>query len=115
MGAEFIEKATKVFQKSWDKERIALSTADLFTRTPDCATRTAKADIIKGESLTLGEHLTVEAQDGKLIARKGMSSVAQFSNPPSEIVNAVAASCGIAKGIVEQVHPLAGVAEISLC
>ena len=45
MGADFIEKATPSFKKSWDRARVTLGTADLFTRIPDCVARTAAADI----------------------------------------------------------------------
>lgn len=115
MGTDFIEKATPSFRKSLDRARTELGTADLFTRTPDCAARTAAADIINNAQLEVGERLTVEIHDSMLIARRGTSDVARFPNPPPELVKAVEASCGIAKGKVEQVQELAGVAEISLC
>lgn len=115
MGSEFIEKAAPSFRKSWDKARVALATADLFTRTPDCAARTAAADIIGNARLTVGEKLTVELHDGALVARRGVSDVARFSNPAPDLLQAVKESCGVAKGTVEQVHAMAGVAEISLC
>lgn len=115
MGAEFVEKATASFRKSWDKARAVLATADLFTRSPDAACRIAAADILGSARLEQGDRLTVEAQGETLIARRGNSDVARFNNPPPEIVQAVKDSCGVAKGTVEQVHVLAGVAEISLC
>lgn len=115
MGAEFIEKAAPTFRKSWDRARVALATADLFTRTPGCAARTAAANIIGDARLTVGEKLIVEFQDGVLIARRGMSDVARFTDPAPGLVQAVKDSCGVAKGTVEQVHDMAGVAEISLC
>ena len=46
MGADFIEKATPTFKKSWDRARIALATADLFTRAPTGAARLAAAEIV---------------------------------------------------------------------
>lgn len=115
MGTDFIEKATPSFKKSWDRARTALGTADLFTRTPDCAARTAAADILGDARLQVGDRLTVEAQNGALVARRGNRDVARFTSPAPELVKAVETSCGIAKGTVEQVHELAGVAEISLC
>jgi len=115
MGADFIEKSTPTFRKSWDKGRLTLATADLFTRTPDCAARTAAADIIGKPRLKAGDKLTVEFQGSDLIARRGLSDVARFTNPAADLVQAVKDSCGIAKGTVEAVHEMAGVAEISLC
>ena len=115
MGIDFIEKATPTFKKSWDRARVELATADLFTRVPACATRTAVADIIGRAQLSVGERLTVEIQDESLVARRGNSKVAHFTKPAPALVQAVKESCGVAKGKVEQVHDVAGVAEISLC
>ena len=114
MGADFIEKATPTFKKSWDRARVALATADLFTREPSCAARIAAAEIVGNEHLQVGDHLTVEPQGGGLVALRGNTEVARFTKPSAELVEAVENSCGVAKGIVEQVHDLAGIAEISL-
>ena len=115
MGIEFIEKATPTFRKSWDRARVELATADLFTQTPARTARTAVADIVGGACLEVGQQLTVEVQEGTLIARRGNREVARFTGPAPELVTAVQDSCGIAKGTVECIHALAGVAEISIC
>mgnify|MGYP000480614081 CR=1 FL=1 len=115
MGLEFIEKAAPGFRKSWDRAKTALATADLFTQAPGCAARTAAADILGNASLEAGQRLTVEARDGGLIARYGNSDVAKLSDPASELVEAVEASYGVAKGTVEQVYPIARIVDISLC
>jgi hypothetical protein len=65
--------------------------------------------------LQIGEQVIVEIDAADLAARRGNTEVARFTAPPVELIRAVEASCGIAKGIVEQVHELACVAEISLC
>lgn len=113
MGADFIEKATPTFQKSWDRARVALATADFFTRQPACAARIAAADIVGNARLQVGDWLHVEVEAGGLVARRGNTEVARFTKPAAELVKAIEASCGIAKGVVEQVHELAGVVEIS--
>ena len=115
MGADFIERATPTFKKKWDRARMELATADLFTKEPSCKARTAVAEIINGTQLSVGDQLTVEVQDESLVARRGNHEVARFENPPPILVQAVEESCGIAKGTVEQVHEVANVAEISLC
>jgi hypothetical protein len=115
MGADFPEKAAATFKKSWDRARVALATADLFTRKPSEAKCTAAADIVGSTRLKVGEHLTVEAQGEGLVALRGIAEVARFPNPPTELLKAVQDSCGIAKGVVEQIHEMAAVAEISLC
>lgn len=115
MGAEFIRKAAKSFEKSWDRRRVELATADLFTRQPHCAARTAEADVVGNTRLRAGETVTIQATDSGLIAMRDLSVVARFNKPPAELISAVRSSCGIAKGTVEHVHLLSGVAEISLC
>lgn len=115
MGAEFIEKAAPSFKKSWDRARLRLATADLFTRSPDCAARTATADILSDAPLKIGDKLTVEAQGRTLVARRGNTDVARFTNPAPALLDAVNASSGIARGTVEQVYSIARVADISLC
>lgn len=115
MGSDFIEKSTPSFKKSWDRAKVALATADLFTTTPDCNVRAAEAEIIEGASLEVGDQLTIEAQGTRLVARKGNSEVALMPDPPLAIHQAVVDSCGIAKGTVEHIHPIAGVVEVSLC
>lgn len=115
MGAEFIEKAAPSFKKCWDREKVALGTADLFTRMPEIATRTAAAEVIGNIKLNVGDMLTIEVLDDGLVARQGNCKVARIANPPPEILKAVIDSYGIAKGTVEQVYSIAGVVEISLC
>ncbi|MGH7008608.1 MAG: hypothetical protein ACRED7_09415 [Stellaceae bacterium] len=115
MGADFIQKAAKTFKTSWDRGRVAVATADLFTRTPGNPSCVAAADIVGNAVLKMGEHLNIELVAGNLIARRGITEVARFSNPSAEILKAVDSSCGIAKGTVEQVHDVANVVEISLC
>lgn len=115
MGSDFSEKAAKSFKKSWDRARVDLATADLFTREPECVARTAEADVVGNARLTVGEILIVEAEDGGLVARKANTIVARFTNPAADLVNAVTSSCGVAKGVVHEIHSLAEVAEISLC
>ena len=115
MGTEFIRKAAHTFKKSWDRRRLELATADLFTRQLSSAARTAEADLVGDSRLQPGEAVTVQATESELIAVRDLTVVARFRKPSADLVLAVRSSCGIAKGVVEQVHPLSGVAEISVC
>jgi hypothetical protein len=115
MGSEFIRRAAASFRKSWDRGRVALGTADLFTCLPACAARSAAFDITGNAKLEPGGRVTVEPEGGGLVARRGLVEVARNMNPSAELLRAVHASCGVAKGTIEQVHHLADVAEISLC
>jgi hypothetical protein len=106
MGVAFIEKATPTFKKSWDRARVALATADLFTRAPNCAAGTAAADIVGNSTFHVGDHVTVEPQGRGLVALRGNVEVARFTSPSAQLLKAVIDSCGIAKGTVKQVHGL---------
>lgn len=115
MGAEFIRGAAKSFVKRWDHGRRMLGTANLFTMQPPSAAASAPFELQEGADVHPGDHVTVERSGEGLIARIGLSEVGRNHQPPPELVREVEASCGIAKGTVEAVHSLAGVAEISLC
>jgi hypothetical protein len=115
MGAEFIQRAAKTFVKRWDEGRRMLSTADLFTREPQCGSHSAAFEVKKNAELYVGETLTVEKEGESLVARHGLSEVARSIRPSTDLLQAVDRSCGIAKGTVETIHSIANIAEISLC
>lgn len=115
MGSDFIQKIAKASEKSWDKGRIDLCTADLFTQTPNGAACTVAAEILGNALLKPGEHVIVQKLGPGLIAMKGLRPVAQVINPSPDTLNAVEMSCNVANGTIEQVHELARVVEISLC
>ena len=115
MGAEFIRRAARTFVKSWDHGRRMLGTADLFTLQPDAAAPSAPFELGGSSELHAGEKVTVEKLGNCLVARRGLSEIGRNLHPPAELLRAVDQSCGVAKGTVETVHQVAGVAEISLC
>ena len=115
MGADFIAKAAPSFKKSWDKGRVRRATADLFTRLPECAARSAAGEIIGGAKFSVGDKVVVERAQKGLVGRRGLDEVLRIENPPAELMTAVESSCGVAKGTIEQVHEAAGVVEVSLC
>jgi hypothetical protein len=115
MGIEFIQRAAKTFAKRWDHGRLMLGTADLFTREPTCETHSAPFDLARNADLHIGDTVIVEKEGDALVARFHLSEVARTAHPPADLLRAVDGSCGIAKGTIENIHALAGVAEISLC
>ena len=115
MGSDWVQKATKTFLKTWDNGRVAAVTADLFTRQPACAARTAPADIVGNARIEVGESVTVQKENGHYLVRRELTVVASFASLPPELHAAIEASSCIACGTVEAVHALAGVVEISLC
>jgi len=115
MGVDFIRRAAKTLKKSWDKSRVELGTADLFTREPSPLARTAPFEVAQNTTVCAGDLVTVETEGTALVARQSLTEVARTKDPPSELYRAVKDSCGLAKGEIRQVHNLAGVAEIALC
>lgn len=115
MGADFIRDAAATFKKSWDRGLVRLGTADLFTQQPTCAPRVVDADVVENASIRVGEVLVIRKIGSHFVAARELSEVAYLMNSPADVVRAIEASCGIAKGIVEHVHDDAGVAEIAVC
>jgi len=115
MGADFIEKTGRSFRKSWDKGRLERATADLFSRTPECASLSGAAEVREGVILREGETLVIQMTEAGLVARRGIVEVARFITPPNSLLQVVEQGCGIGRGRVEAFHELAQVAEISIC
>ena len=115
MGVDFIRKAAKSFKKGLDQSRIDLCTPDLFTQKPNCEPRTYAASIQENYELTTGEDLCIRFAGDKVVAQRGMSIVAEFDTPPSELIRALRDSFGEACGTVQEVHRMAETAEISIC
>jgi hypothetical protein len=113
MGADFYDKATPTFKKSFDHARATLGTADLFTREPQCAMRSVAADILS--PVETGEHLVIEREGDVLVGLRGNARVVRVNNPPADLLAAVDASCGAAHGLVEHVYDLSQIADLSLC
>jgi hypothetical protein len=65
--------------------------------------------------VTVGERLTIEREGAVLIGLRGNIEVIRIKDPTADQLEAITASCGVAQGVVEQVHELAQVAELSLC
>jgi hypothetical protein len=115
MGIEFVRKAAPSFRKGLDRMRIRLATPTLFTQQPECAPHAYAASLRNGETLTAGEKLGVRLDGQRVVATRGLSPVAVFKNPTSELMQALVASHGEACGLVQEVHVIAGVAEITVC
>lgn len=115
MGVDFIRKAAKSFHKGLDQSRIDLGTPNLFTGRPNCEPRAYAATIRANIKLSPGEDLSVRFQDGRIVAQRGMDTVAEFDAPPAELAEALEESYGEACGTVREVYEIADTAEITVC
>jgi hypothetical protein len=115
MGIDIIRKAAPSFRKALDRLRIKLGTPTLFTQQPIGTPLAYAAKLRLDKTVALGEKLGVRL-DGQLVpATRGLDHVATFSNPTPELKEALKASHGEACGVVQTVHTIAGVAEITVC
>lgn len=115
MGIEFIRKAAASYTKAIDRERVRLSTAELFRNASIEVTRTIAIDMGVGPRLKVGDELLIEQDGDVLIVRKDIVEVGRVDCPTPEIAAAIAESAGIARGVVVQVNEISGVAEVRPC
>lgn len=115
MGLDFIRKAAKPFNKGLDQSLVELATPGLFTVQPDCQPRTYAATILGGKVLSCGEELNIRLSDGKVVAQRGIDTVAEIGSPPKDLVEALVKSYGVAQGTVQEVYEMADTAEVAVC
>jgi len=115
MGVDFVKRAARSFHKGLDRRRIELATPTLFTQQPTSAPRTYAANFCHGKMVQLGETLGVRLEGQQVLATRGLDTVATINRPTTELIEALSIGHGEACGVVQQVHELAGVAEISVC
>ena len=115
MGLDFIRRCAPSFHRALDRRAIELNTPTLFSSDIACVARTAEAEVRKGHAVSAGEKVFLRSLGGKLVLQRANVVIAELSNPPVEFSNFVQAGCGIAGAEIKAVHPLSGVAEVSLC
>ena len=115
MGADFLQKAAPQFQKCWDKGRLDLVTHDLFTRLPTTKSRAFEAVLLGGAPVKKGDRITIDKVGRGLLVSRGHAELALSEDAPASLVDAIEANCGVAQGIVDEVHEMARVVEISVC
>jgi hypothetical protein len=115
MGLDFIKKAARTFNKGLDKARITLGTPGLFRLQPGCVPQAYAVQLRADKALQSGEKVGVRLDGQNVLALRGFELVGIFKNPTPEVKAALIESHGEACGIVQTVHAIAGVAEVTLC
>ena len=115
MGVDFISRVGRTFEKHLDLARARLGTADLFSQAPEEARCSFPIDAVGRVSVKRGQELTVEIASGALVLRDVLSVVGRSGAPPSDVLQAIECSCGIATAVVQEVHEISGVIEVTLC
>jgi hypothetical protein len=114
MGVDFISGKAQSYKKAFDREAAALACPDLFRQQPAPEARQVQGDILPGQSVDLGETLTVRLIDGGMVAYRRDVVVAKFLSPPREVVQALRDACDVASATVEQVGLFGGTIRVSL-
>jgi len=115
MGVDFIKKAATSFNKGLDKARTALSTPSLFRVQPGCVPQAYAVQLRGDKVLHSGEKLGVRLDGQNVLAMRGFELIGVFKNPTPEVRAALIESHGEAFGIVQTIHAIAGVAEVTIC
>lgn len=115
MGSDFRQRTGKTLKRSWDEGRVAMATTDLLTRQPTCVGRAIAADVVDGAELALGQAVTLEIENGTVVARRRLTVVARAQSPSPALIEVITGSCNVRPGMVDQVHPMAGIVEIVVC
>ncbi|MEZ2130770.1 MULTISPECIES: hypothetical protein [unclassified Sinorhizobium] len=114
MGVDFLQNSRQTIIKHVDKNRVRLSTPDLFTSFPDRRRKAVVATVLTGGSVVLGEVLIVQAKGSVLSLSRGNTVVATLDKPPAELVSEIRRTGGLAGGKVQRIHRRSGKAEIEL-
>lgn len=114
MGAEELKKRRPSHDKYIDRQRVALATPDLFTRTPEDQARSCIASIAPNETVEIGESFVIEPTDIGMLGRRGNSVVLEFARPPDDILKAVRGGAGVATGEVFRINKLSRTVEVTI-
>ena len=114
MGLDFIRRAARSFTKAWDRGKTELAQPTLFTRYPDCRTRTIVAQLDDRLPPSAGEQLAVCVRDKTLILVRETVQVGVAQSPPPDLYRAIrdAGDCALAR--VVRINPLSGTADVEV-
>lgn len=108
MGVDFLEKVKKPFRQHLDRQRAKLLTEDLFTVEPTLEGRVLKATPKQIGCSRVGDHVTIESENGALLVRSGVNTVAELDHPPSSICRNIQQSGLILSGVISSVNAFSG-------
>ena len=115
MGLDFIRRTAKTFTKSWDRNKTELAQPTLFTRYPECRSRSLVADIADGAAvLSQGARILVSTRGTELVLITGTTQIGAVQNPPSDLFAAVRQAGGNALGRVTRINPISGTADVEI-
>ena len=114
MGADFKAKAKRSFEKCWDNAAVDANTPDLFCKRADRLPDRFEAEAISNSRAELGEGLSARVEQGKVIARRGLSPVLVISKPTDRLIKSINEGCNIARVNVVGSDPISGTYEVTI-
>jgi hypothetical protein len=112
MGLDFIRKTKPTFKKAWRNGLDHLSKPGLFT--PNPAFSRAILATLSTPGLAEGDLLLLRLKGTHLSVVRSTAEVGTIENLPPEVLEFLQSNYGVACGIVAQLHPLSGTADIRI-
>ena len=114
MGLDFSRRAARTFTKGWNKGAEELSRPNLFTRYPECRTRTVVANLVNGATLTPESKIMVMCDSTRLLVLQDLTPVACVDSPPPDLFRAISQDAGYAAGSIVRINPLSGTVDVAI-
>jgi hypothetical protein len=114
MGLDFIRRRAKTFTKTWSRNRTDLARPTLFTRYPECRSRSVIADLASDAGISQGTRVLVCARGAELLLVSGTTQIGAASRPPSDLLSAIHQAGGNALGHVTRINPISGTADVEI-
>jgi hypothetical protein len=114
MGVDFIRKHAKKFNKGWDRDRMKLSTPDLFTRYPERTLRAVVGQTRSGCQVPCGTDVVVRVVEDRAVAIQDITAVADLLDLPEDVLEAVRECGGHVNARVTRVADDGGALEVEL-
>lgn len=114
MGLDFIRRHAKTFTKTWCRNRADLARPTLFTRYPECKSRSVIADLAADAALSQGSRILVCARGAELLLVSGTSQIGAATHPPADLLSAIQKAGGNALGHVTRINPISGTADVEI-
>ena len=114
MGIDFIRRRAKTFTKAWNRNRVDLAQPTLFTRYPECHSRSIVADFVSNDRVSIGASVMVRASGTELVLVDGLTSIGTVSNPPYDLMTAINEAGGHALGHITKINPISGTVDVEI-
>lgn len=115
MGADYIRRRARTFQKSWDLGALRIVESDLFTRDAGASIPSAITQLLPDARVNVGDRFIVRLDADRLHVYDGQRRIAECVAPAVAVRQYVERAGCIAEGRVLQLHGSARVAELELC